>query len=46
MNARTLRYPSPVVAAHTGMDGLVYFDVRSEWDLLQTAHCTCRISRA
>jgi hypothetical protein len=29
--------PSPVVAAHSGMDGLVYFDVRSEWELLQTA---------
>jgi hypothetical protein len=29
--------PSPVVAAHASMDGLVYFDVRSEWDLLQTA---------
>jgi hypothetical protein len=29
--------PSPVVAAHTSMDGLVYFDLRSEWDLLQTA---------
>ncbi len=29
--------PSPVVAAHTSMNGLVYFDIRSEWDLLQTA---------
>lgn len=29
--------PSPVVAAHSAMDGLVYFDMRSEWDLLQTA---------
>jgi hypothetical protein len=29
--------PSPVIAAHTSMNGLVYFDVRSEWDLLQTA---------
>jgi hypothetical protein len=29
--------PSPVVAAHSSMDGLVYFDVRSEWDLLQTS---------
>jgi hypothetical protein len=29
--------PSPVVAAHASMNGLVYFDVRSEWDLLQTA---------
>ena len=29
--------PSPVVAAHTSMDGLLYFDMRSEWDLLQTA---------
>jgi len=29
--------PSPVVAAHSSMEGLVYFDVRSEWELLQTA---------
>ena len=29
--------PSPVVAAHSSMDGLVYFDMRSEWDLLQNA---------
>jgi hypothetical protein len=29
--------PSPVVAVHSSMEGLVYFDVRSEWDLLQTA---------
>jgi hypothetical protein len=29
--------PSPVVAAHSAIDGLVYFNVRSEWDLLQTA---------
>lgn len=29
--------PSPVVAAHSAMDGLVYFDMRSEWELLQTA---------
>ncbi len=29
--------PSPVVAAHGSMDGLVYFDMRSEWELLQTA---------
>ena len=29
--------PSPVVAAHTSMDGLLYFDMRSEWELLQTA---------
>ena len=29
--------PSPVVAAHESMDGLVYFDMRSEWELLQTA---------
>lgn len=29
--------PSPVVAAGTAMDGLLYFDLRGEWDLLQTA---------
>jgi hypothetical protein len=29
--------PSPVVAAHSALDGLVYFDMRSEWELLQTA---------
>jgi hypothetical protein len=29
--------PSPVVATGTAMEGLVYFDMRSEWDLLQTA---------
>jgi hypothetical protein len=29
--------PSPVVAAHSSMDGLVYFDLRGEWELLQTA---------
>jgi hypothetical protein len=29
--------PSSVVAAHSTMVGLVYFDMRSEWDLLQTA---------
>ncbi len=29
--------PSPVVAAHGTIDGLLYFDMRSEWELLQTA---------
>jgi hypothetical protein len=29
--------PSPIVAAHSTVDGLVYFDIRSEWDLLQHA---------
>jgi hypothetical protein len=29
--------PSPVVAAGAAMDGLVYFDLRSEWDLLKSA---------
>jgi hypothetical protein len=29
--------PSAVVAAGTAMDGLVYFDMRSEWDLLNSA---------
>ena len=29
--------PSSVVAAHSTVVGLVYFDLRSEWDLLQTA---------
>ncbi|HEY1467673.1 MAG TPA: hypothetical protein VGF61_01420 [Candidatus Acidoferrum sp.] len=29
--------PSSVVAAHSTLEGLVYFDLRSEWDLLQTA---------
>ena len=29
--------PSPVVAVHGTIDGLIYFDMRSEWELLQTA---------
>jgi hypothetical protein len=29
--------PSPVVAAHSSIDGLVYFNLRSEWDVLQNA---------
>jgi hypothetical protein len=29
--------PSSVVGAHSTMEGLVYFDLRGEWDLLQTA---------
>ena len=29
--------PSSVVAAHSTLVGLVYFDLRSEWELLQTA---------
>jgi hypothetical protein len=29
--------PSSVIGAHSTMEGLVYFDLRSEWDLLQTA---------
>ena len=29
--------PSSVIGAHGTMEGLVYFDMRSEWDLLQTA---------
>lgn len=29
--------PSPVVAAHSTVEGLIYFDVRGEWELLQTA---------
>jgi len=29
--------PSSVIASHSSMDGLVYFDLRSEWDLLQNA---------
>jgi hypothetical protein len=29
--------PSAVVAAHSTLVGLLYFDLRSEWDLLQTA---------
>jgi len=29
--------PSSVVAAHRTLVGLVYFDLRSEWELLQTA---------
>jgi hypothetical protein len=29
--------PSPVVAAHSSIDGLVYFDLRSEWDVLLNA---------
>lgn len=29
--------PSSVIAAHSSMEGLVYFDIRGETDLLQTA---------
>jgi len=29
--------PSGVIGAHSTMEGLVYFDLRGEWDLLQTA---------
>lgn len=29
--------PSNVIAAHSSMEGLVYFDIRGEMDLLQTA---------
>ena len=29
--------PSSVVASHSSIDGLLYFDLRSEWDLLQNA---------
>ncbi len=29
--------PSSVIGAHSSMEGLVYFDLRGEWDLLQTA---------
>lgn len=29
--------PSSVIGAHNTMEGLVYFDLRGEWDLLQTA---------
>jgi hypothetical protein len=29
--------PSSVVAAHSALVGLVYFDLRSDWDLLQNA---------
>jgi len=29
--------PSSVVGAHSTMEGLVYFDLRGEWDLLQNA---------
>ena len=29
--------PSSVIGAHGTMEGLVYFDLRGEWDLLQTA---------
>lgn len=30
--------PSPVVGAHSTVEGLVYFDLRGETDLLQSAH--------
>jgi hypothetical protein len=30
--------PSSVIAAHGSLEGLVYFDIRGEVDLLQTAH--------
>ena len=29
--------PSGVIGAHSTMEGLIYFDLRGEWDLLQTA---------
>ena len=29
--------PSGVIGAHSTMEGLVYFDLRGEWELLQTA---------
>jgi hypothetical protein len=29
--------PSPVIAAHSTVEGLIYFDIRGEWDLLQTS---------
>jgi hypothetical protein len=29
--------PSSVIGAHSTMEGLVYFDLRGEWELLQTA---------
>ena len=29
--------PSPVIAPHSTMEGLVYFDLRGEWDLLDNA---------
>jgi len=29
--------PSPVIGPHSTMEGLVYFDLRAEWDLLQNA---------
>jgi hypothetical protein len=29
--------PSPVIGAHSTVEGLLYFDVRGEWDLLQTS---------
>jgi len=29
--------PSSVIGAHSSMEGLLYFDLRGEWDLLQTA---------
>jgi len=30
--------PSNIVAAHGSVEGLIYFDIRGEMDLLQTAH--------
>ena len=29
--------PSNIIGAHSNMEGLIYFDLRSEWELLQTA---------
>ena len=29
--------PSPVIGAHSTVEGLLYFDVRGEWDLLATS---------
>jgi hypothetical protein len=30
--------PSNIIAAHSSVEGLIYFDIRGETDLLQTAH--------
>jgi len=35
--AQNAGMPSSVIGAHSTMEGLVYFDLRGEWDLLQTA---------
>jgi hypothetical protein len=36
--AQDAEVPSSVIAAHSSVEGLLYFDVQNQFDLLQTAH--------